>query len=113
MDFPVFSKNDLGFAIEDGNFPISSFIDFLKQLKSMVRLNHPSEEGVVSYVIQNGTESLSPKQVKVLKLIISRYGEGDCSRCGNQLEWNELFEAQENGGYCGYCANELSKISEE
>jgi hypothetical protein len=106
MEYPIFAKNNLKSAIGDGNYPVSDFLEFLKQLVNRNSLNNSTETGVVAYVRDNGTESLSEKQAKVLKIIISRYNF-ECKLCGTQISFDEVLGIEDNNGFCSAHVNYL------
>ena len=57
MEYPMFDKMDLNNSSQDGDPQISQFIDFLKEIKDREMFYHPSEAGIVAYVITNGTNT--------------------------------------------------------
>jgi hypothetical protein len=79
------------------------FRDFLKQIVDMEHLEGPAL-GVTKQVIEKGEESLSEKQNHVFKkYVIDEYTVQECSRCGHDIPWPEMYDAATEHGMCNWC----------
>jgi hypothetical protein len=68
--------------------------------------------GITKKVIADGgsIESLSEKQKYVFKThVMGEYVTTDCSRCGSNIPWSEMYAAHDNGGMCGWCQHMTEK----
>lgn len=109
MSYPEYDMVQLKFADRDGDSETAGFAQFISDLLTNNLLEHDAEIGVAKYVDDNGTKGLSEKQGQVLEIIIKKFGGLECNRCQTKIDWVELAEAHDNGGYCSYCANSMDK----
>lgn len=109
MQYPIYEIADLEFADRDGDGETSGFAQFINDLLANNILEHEAEIGVAKYVDVNGTKELSDKQRSVLEIIVNKFGGLDCNRCQAKIDWLELAEAHQNGGFCSYCAYQIEK----
>lgn len=109
MKYPLYKSEDLKWVEKDGNHEISDFAGFISDLIARELLNHEAEIGVAKFVESNGTLGLSEKQSNVLEIIVDKYADEQCNRCGLKIPISEVIESLENGGYCDYCAHQISK----
>ena len=87
--------------------------DFLQQLVDMDELDGAAL-GITKKVITEGVASLSKKQRYVFdKHVLGENSVSECSRCQINVPWTEMLDARDNGGFCGYCVNQLAKIEKE
>lgn len=90
-----------------------SFNDFLKQLVDGAHLDDPAL-GITKKLIAEGRESLSQKQDYIFRTyVLDEFVTEDCSFCGSDIPWSEMYEALDNGGYCGYCVHKMEKLAKE
>jgi hypothetical protein len=83
--------------------------DFLRQLIDMGDLDGIAL-GITKKVITEGEDALSEKQKFVFKRdVLDAFVTAECSGCGSNVPWSEMYRAYENGGYCAYCAHKLYK----
>jgi hypothetical protein len=70
--------------------------------------------GITKQVIDKGEDSLSEKQKYVFNNeVLKNYESKSCNLCACEIPWSEMYQALDNGGYCGYCEHKLSKIEKE
>ena len=92
-------------GINDRYLDDSEYTDFLEQLVQMDCLEGPSL-GITKQVIDKGEESLSEKQLSAFKKhVLDAYTKPNCERCGNNIQWSEMYDAMTEHGLCGYCLN--------
>jgi hypothetical protein len=61
-------------------------------------------------VIDRGEESLTEKQRHVFKKeVLDIYTQTECSRCGCDIPWSEMYDAATEHGMCGYCWHMVQK----
>lgn len=89
-------------------FGNNEYNEFLQTLIDSEHLDGPAS-GIAKKVIAEGSESLSAKQKFVLKKEVDEYISDDCSRCGADIPWSEMYEAYHNGGMCSWCDHMESK----
>jgi hypothetical protein len=54
--------------------------------------------------------SLSEKQKYVFKIhVMDEYVTSECSRCGSDIPWSEMYTAHDNGGMCSWCWHMTNK----
>ena len=84
----------------------SEFLEFLINLKA---LDSPVL-GIAKLTIDKGWRHLSKKQFfRLNKEAIEPYYVDSCMRCGNEIDWAEMYEAWDNGQLCSYCAYQSGK----
>ena len=84
--------------------------EFLQHLIDMRCLEQPAL-GITKLVIDKGEEALSEKQKFVFRRdVLDVFVTEDCSQCGSNVPWSEMYDAYENGGTCGYCLYREEKI---
>ena len=87
----------------------AEFAEFLRLLISMKHLDG-AVEGITKLVINKGLGALTDKQRYVFdRDVADPYITEECSRCGSNIPWSEMYEAHDNGGLCGWCDHMLSK----
>jgi len=85
---------------------INDFLVTLIELEAIER----AALGIAKQVLDKGYASLSPKQEQVFdRYIIAEFTRERCERCGQAIPWSEMYDAYDNGGFCGFCAHMLSK----
>ena len=109
MNYPIYEIKDLEWAEKDGAYDILEFSSFIHELINNEILEHSAEIGVANYIDKNGTNLLSDPQIKVLKIILNKYANENCNRCGTNIPLSEIIESLDNGGYCNSCAYNMSK----
>lgn len=84
--------------------------EFLELLVNLGRLEGPAL-GIAKKVLAEGEGGLSGRQRHVYETeVLGDYADMECKRCMNPIPLNEAICAREdNGGYCAYCANAMSK----
>ena len=90
--------------------------DFEDFLSSLVENDHleGSALGITKQVIHKGVDSLSEKQKYVFNNeVIKNYESKSCNLCACEIPWSEMYQALDNGGFCGYCEHKLDKIEKE
>lgn len=101
MKYPEYNQSDLSHAVQDGNYPVSDFHDFIERLIKMDALDHPVEKGIVAWVAERGTSELSVNQRNVLDRIVQRYDSANCLICGEKIPLLEVLD-DEHDGLCSY-----------
>lgn len=86
--------------MKEGN----GYNDFLQSLIDNSHLEGAAE-GITKKVIAEGVDSLSSKQKWVFEKNIGDYVTAECTRCGSDIPWSEMYEAYDNGGMCSWCAH--------
>jgi pimeloyl-CoA synthetase len=77
------------------------YSDFLSEIVDL--LDEPAK-GITLLVIDKGEVALSEKQRQVFqKFVIQEYVTEECSRCGGNIPWSEMFDAHDNDGLCSWC----------
>jgi len=109
MSYPIYDNIELEFANRNGDNETSGFAEFISNLLTNHQLQHETEIGVAKYIDDNGTKGLTHKQGKVLEIIVDKFVRLQCNRCQTQIEWAELAKAHDNGGFCSYCSDKISK----
>lgn len=94
------------------------FIVFLKKLLDSYLYEQGNEyddtfKGIAQRTIDNGWDSLSEKQQKVIKIRIEQICPERCSHCGDSIPWSEMLSAIENDGMCSHCVKVWSNIDKE
>lgn len=84
------------------------FNGFVEQLIESGRLDD-KQSGIAKLYLDKGYEVLSEKQKFVFDKAIEDNSVDSCERCGDSIPWCEMFEALDNGGYCGYCQHMMEK----
>jgi hypothetical protein len=95
--------------IDETPRPLNEFLTTLINLK---RLDQPAL-GIAKLVREKGEDHLSPKQTFVFqRFVLGNYANLRCRFCDNDIPLNEaIFCLEDNEGYCGSCANVLSKYN--
>lgn len=88
------------------------FNGFVEELINSSRLEG-KEAGIAKQMLDKGYDSLSEKQRYIFDKAIENNTIDECQRCGVDIPWCEMFEALDNGGYCGYCQHMMEKMNEE
>lgn len=78
------------------------FNDFLEDLIKSGRIEG-KEAGIAKLVLDKGYDALSDKQKYVFDKMIDCNTVSRCKLDGNEIPWNEMFDALDNGGYCSHC----------
>lgn len=89
--------------MDTSRYSEEGFDSFLKELIENSRLSDAKEEGIAKLVIDKGFDSLSEKQKFVFLKSIDPYVYDKCSRCGCEIPWFEMSDAEYNGGLCSWC----------
>lgn len=85
------------------------FTGFLEEIVASEGIEGPVL-GITKLVIDKGQDALSAKQEYIFKTqVLDVYTIDECKRCSNDIPWVEMFEASDNGGYCGWCAHMMAK----
>ncbi|WP_338793212.1 hypothetical protein [Bernardetia sp. MNP-M8] len=107
MPYPIFSKADINATnSKHGDSNVSEFLSYLSELVEYEYVEHPTALGIIKQVNDKGTESLTDNQAQSLEIVMKEYGQKDCEKCGNDIPWNELIAAIDNGGYCNFCEHQ-------
>jgi hypothetical protein len=107
MEYPIYDKGDMFFAEKDGDTVITEFADFISQIVDNQIAENKIEAGILAFVNENGTKSLSDKQSFIFKKIIKPYMDMSCMVCGGNIPMNDVFEDLD--GLCSYHAATLHK----
>ena len=87
----------------------NDYEDFLQEILDAGQLDGVAE-GITKLVIDKGESSLSAKQEYVFRTQVKEvFITGDCNRCGADIPWSEMYEANDNGGFCSWCAHQIAK----
>lgn len=79
------------------------FNDFLQQIIDMEHLEGAAL-GITKLVIEKGEDALSDKQKYVFKKqVLDEFTTSECSRCGGDIPWSEMYDAATEHGMCNYC----------
>lgn len=89
-----------------------AFPQMLEYLLSTVELTK-AQAGIIRQVISKGYESLFEKQKSVFDDMLDKHVISTCTHCCEPIPPSEIFEAQTNGGLCGYCAHLKKKLENE
>jgi hypothetical protein len=85
------------------------FTAFLREIARSNKLTDAAL-GITKQVIAEGTKSLSGDQLSVFdESVLDVFVIEECERCCDDLPLSEMFDASENGGYCGSCINRRAK----
>jgi DNA-directed RNA polymerase subunit RPC12/RpoP len=69
--------------------------------------------GIAKQVADRGLDSLSDKQKYVFERdVMSHYYVEECERCGNEIPWEEMYQATDSN-YCSYCEHMYQKMLAE
>lgn len=83
--------------------------DFLQQIIDGEHLEGASL-GIVKQVIDRGVASLSDKQKYVFETqVLDEFTISECSECGGEIPWSEMYVAAVDTGMCSYCAHMVQK----
>lgn len=98
----------MGRDVDDG------FSDFLMDIVNGADLRKPAM-GITKKVISDGIDSLSEKQKYIFQSeVMDQYFiEANCEQCCSNIPFSEMFEANDNGGLCGYCVHKNEKMLDE
>ena len=88
------------------------FNGYVGDLIESGRLNE-TESGIAKQMRDKGYDSLSDKQKSVFDNAIEKNSVKECDFCGNDIPWDEMLNALDNGGLCSGCQNNMEKIDEE
>ncbi|HEY9600243.1 MAG TPA: hypothetical protein V6C85_01440 [Allocoleopsis sp.] len=92
---------------------LMEFNEFLQKLIDMGHLDNPAL-GITKKVIAEGRESLSKQQDYVFRThVLDKFVTEECSFLTCNIPWSEMYEALDNGGYCGYCVHKMEKLASE
>lgn len=81
--------------------------DFLQEVMSELE---GAALGIVKQVIDKGEDSLSDKQKYVFETqVLDQFTISECSRCGGDIPWSEMYAAATDTGMCSYCAHMVQK----
>ncbi|WP_193065179.1 hypothetical protein [Oceanobacillus oncorhynchi] len=80
------------------------FEDYVEQLITLRKLEHPASLGIAKQLVSEGARSLTDKQIEVFvnKGLDSDFYAEEC-RGGHDIPWSEMLDAADNGGWCGRC----------
>lgn len=95
--------------MDESRFRGEAFEEFINSLIEDKRFKDKKEEGIAKFVLDKGYKELSEKQKFVFRESLSHYTQNDCSRCGLEIPWEEMYESWYNGGFCGGCAHQINK----
>lgn len=98
--------------MDSSRFLEDGFNEYLNWLIESNRLE-PMQAGITMLVLDKGLESLSYKQRRVFDYMVDQNAVDCCCRCGSPIPWNEMSDAVDNGGYCGYCQYMKDKLDKE
>lgn len=85
------------------------FSDFLQQIIDMNHLDDPSL-GITKQVITKGEDSLSDKQKQIFeKHVLDFYTISECSRCGGDIPWVEMYDVATDHNMCNWCWHQSEK----
>ncbi len=91
------------------DFENDGFNDFLQQIIDMGHLEDPAL-GITKLVIDKGQGRLSEKQRHVFeKHVLGQFTVSECSRCGSNIPWSEMYDAATDHGMCNYCWHMTNK----
>lgn len=88
------------------------FNSFVEDLIRSGRLNE-NEARTAQYMLDNGYEALSEPQKRVFDDAIRKNSVNECGMCAEDIPWNEMLNALDNGGLCSYCQHVKEKMDEE
>ena len=110
MEYPKYTMGDLRMVPKDGTFEIEEFHNLIADLLDHDMLENDVEIGIAKYIMDNGTEKLSPKQGYVVNSVLERYCDRSCERCGLTIPLSEVIASElVTGGLCDYCEHMTSK----
>ena len=82
---------------------------FLQELINLEAVEGPAL-GITKLVIDKGEDALSEKQRFVFhRHVLEPNTVEACKFCECDIPWCEMSAALDNGGYCSWCTNLLSK----
>ncbi len=88
------------------------FNGYVGDLIESGRLNE-TEAGIAKRMQDKGYDSLSDKQKSVFDNAIEKNSVKECNFCGNDIPWDEMLNALDNGNLCSGCQRNMEKIDEE
>lgn len=88
------------------------FNSFVEDLIRSGRLNE-EEARIAQYMLDNGYIALSEPQKRVFDNAIRKNSVKECGMCAEDIPWNEMLNALDNGGLCSYCQHVKEKMDEE
>lgn len=85
--------------------------DFNGFVDQLIQSDHLDDKqcGIAKLYLDKGYDVLSKKQKYVFDKAIEDNSVDSCKRCGINIPWCEMFEALDNGGFCGYCQHMMEK----
>lgn len=95
------------------NFDDPDFVDFLRVLSDELE---SEEQDILQRVIDGGRAvygALSNKEKHVFDEIVDMNTITNCKRCGVPIQWNDMLEARNSGGYCSYCRNNKPNLDDD
>src|SRR5687768_750314 len=73
-------------------------------------ISHAVSAGIARQVIDQGVGSLSAAQERVFRMyVLEPLCDVPCARCGSAMPYGEVIGARENGGYCGWCDDQMTE----
>lgn len=93
----------------DTSYDIREFETFLNKLIEEDLLEDDAELGILKFVLDNGTERLSSKQLFRLEEVIKRTSK-KCSRCEEEFTWTELNAME--GDLCASCQHDWDSMKD-
>lgn len=85
------------------------FNSFIESLLKGRNFNDSKEEGIAKLAIDKGFDSLTDSQRYVFEQSIKPYLIEKCLRCEENIAWNEMLFAEDNGRLCSYCYHVSNK----
>ncbi|HUN14950.1 MULTISPECIES: hypothetical protein [unclassified Alistipes] len=89
--------------MEITNFDDPDFVDFLQEL---LIEQEPEEQDILRRVVDGGRAvygALSNKEKHVFDEIVDMNTITNCDRCGIPIQWSEMIQVRNHGGYCSDC----------
>lgn len=109
MEIPEYNENSLYTAEKDGEYYYSEFAEFISQLIERGHYENDTERGILAYVNDKGTDTLSDKQKYRLEQIIDKFAHVEFAICGEPIPLNEVLDIDENDGLCSYHKHQMDK----
>ncbi|PDP67939.1 hypothetical protein [Prevotella intermedia] len=96
----------------ENRYSEEDFNSFVQELIDSDRLEG-KELGISKRMLEVGYDQLTNKQKYVFDKAIRNNTVDKCEICCDDISFNEMLEALDNGGYCSHCKNMMEKLEKE
>lgn len=95
------------------NFDDPDFVDFLQALSDKLE---SEEQDILRRVVDGGRAAygaLSNKEKRIFDEIVDMNTITNCKRCGIPIQWSEMIQVRNHGGYCSDCWNNKPNLDDD